>query len=136
MKKTIILALAAGAIVAALAIPGLATAKRGGVHSVAATSSVSIDQPDAHLGDTVTFTFSAPEARSPRIQVMCYQDGVLVYGEAGPASQGFMLAGGSSDWLVKGGEADCDVTLYEWDWKPVQTFVPYATTSFHAGGAR
>lgn len=100
------------------------------------------------LGGIVTFDVTVsdlPGNANPRIQVMCYQAGVLVYGVAQnvepayvttPPIDGtsFLLGGGASDWLVNGGAADCEATLYYWDFKPVQTFVPLASVSFGAGG--
>ena len=115
---------------------GMAEARKPG-SPAAAAASISINQADPHLGDWVTFTTSYPgTVSSPRVQVMCTQGGVLVYGEAGPASQSFLLGGGMSLWLMGGGAADCVATLYEWDWHPQQTFVPYATYAFHAGAGR
>lgn len=105
-----------------------------GANIVAA--SISIDSADPHLGDWVTFSVSGVNAKSPRIQVMCYQGSTLVYGEAGPSNQSFLLGGGMSQWLMKGGEADCIATVYEWDFHPQQTFVPYASVTFHAGGVQ
>ena len=110
-----------------------AEARKPGTTATAAT--ISINQSPVKLGDWVTFTYSVPDGvRSPRIQVMCYQNGALVYGEAGTAGQSFLLGGGSSQWLVVGGAAECVATVYEWDFKPVQTFVPYASVPFSAGG--
>jgi hypothetical protein len=54
------------------------------------------------IGDSVTFTVTfskTVEKYGPRIQVMCYQNGTLVYGEAGPYYHAFLLGGASSDWL-------------------------------------
>ena len=71
-----------------------------------------------------------------RIQVVCSQNGNVVYGEAYPAVHPFniLLGGGGSVWLSNGGPADCTATLYYWDFTPVQTFVPLASVSFTAAG--
>jgi hypothetical protein len=71
-----------------------------------------------------------------RIQVVCSQNGNVVYGEAYPAVHPFniLLGGGGSVWLSNGGPADCMATLYYWDFTPVQTFVPLASVSFTAAG--
>ena len=133
MKRYVLAAVLAVSVFGATAIVSqTAEAKRPPSATVQAT--ITLNETDPSLGDWVTFSTSGVDSRSPRIQVMCYQGGALVYGEAGPAGQAFLLGGGMSNWLMAGGEADCVATVYEWDFKPVQTFVPFATTSFHAGG--
>ena len=108
---------------------------------------------DVSLGGAVTFAYTVddlPGNANPRIQVLCYQDvpfdyaypdgsihtqtDPLVYGEAGPADQAFLLGGGMSVWLLHGGAAECVATLYFWDFHPTQTFVPLAEVAFSAGG--
>ena len=133
MKRYVLAAVLAVSVFGATAMIGnTAEAKRP--PSVQVEATISINETDVALGDWVTFRTTNVTSRSPRIQVMCYQGGALVYGMALAASEAFELGGGSSDWRTNGGEADCVATLYEWDWRPVQTFVPYATVSFHAGG--
>lgn len=102
--------------------------------------------PDAKLGNTITFNWSAEGLhgnQKPRIQVIAYQDtdgdlqvDDVVYGEAGPAGQGFLLGGASSLWLnqYSNQPAHCVATLYYWDFHPQQTFVPLATVEFDAAG--
>ncbi len=89
-----------------------------------------------HLGDTVTFSYNLMEnVKSPRIQVVCSQNGTMVYGEAYSAiGNSFMLGGSSSTWLSVGGPASCVATLYSWNYTPTQTFVSYASMSFNALG--
>ena len=91
-----------------------------------------------NLGDTVTFTVTYPKTANrydPRIQVMCYQDGVLVYGEAGPYYQGFHLGGSGSLWLYQTpGPAHCIADLYYWSYNGGQKFNWLASTEFDAGG--
>lgn len=65
MKKTIILALAAGAIVAALAIPGMATARK--------PNSASIAVPDGVFGGVTTAT--ANPGGDSWVHVRCYNEG-------------------------------------------------------------
>src|SRR5688572_10558127 len=133
MKRYVLAAVLAVSVFGATAIVSqTAEAKRP--PSVQVEATISINETDVALGDWVTFRTTNVTSRSPRIQVMCYQNGALVYGEAGPADQAFLLGGGMSQWLMAGGEADCEATVYEWDWHPQQTFVPFATTTFHAGG--
>jgi hypothetical protein len=87
------------------------------------------------LGDVVTFTVSYPKTLDHfgvRIQVLCYQDGNLVYGEAGPYSQGFLLGGAMSPWYLNDGAADCHADLYYWSYNGGQKFNPLATVGFSA----
>lgn len=133
-RSAFVLGLAA-AVAMALVLSPSADAAKGGKPKNPVVPSISLDQTDVHLGDWVTFTYSAPVDEA-RIQVVCSQDGAVVYGEAGPAGQAFKLGGGWSPWLVNGGAADCEATLYSWDFHPRQTFVYYASMTFHAEGAR
>ena len=90
------------------------------------------------LGDSVTFAVTYPktvEKYGPRIQVLCYQDGALVYGEAGPYYQSFLLGGASSDWLNNSpGPASCVADLYYWSYQGGQKFNWLASVEFSAGG--
>jgi len=90
------------------------------------------------IGDSVTFAVTYPktaEKYGPRIQVMCYQNGVLVYGEAGPYYQAFLLGGGSSPWLNHSpGPATCVADLYYWSYQGGQKFNWLASVQFDAGG--
>jgi hypothetical protein len=88
------------------------------------------------LGSWVTYTTTYPKTiKAPRIAVDCYQDGVLVYGEAGSVDHEFQLGGASSDWLENGGPADCTALLFDSKWLAgKQTFTELATTSFAAAG--
>jgi hypothetical protein len=102
-----------------------------------ASGSIALDQNSPALGTTVTFTTSVsglPGWATPRIQIICEQDGAIVYGEAGPASQGFLLGGAGSEWLRAGGPASCVATLYYWQFHPRQVFHPLASLSFEAAG--
>lgn len=90
------------------------------------------------LGDYVSFTVTYPktvEKFGPRIQVLCYQDGTLVFAEAGPHYQSFLLGGGSSPWLNNSpGPAHCTADLYYWSYQGGQKFNWLASTEFEAGG--
>jgi hypothetical protein len=89
--------------------------------------------PPYSLGSTVQFSWSADlkKSQNPRIQVVCDQAGVVVYGEAQNAvGHSFKLGGGSSLWLQTGGPAHCVATLYYWDFHPVQVFNPLASVEF------
>lgn len=90
------------------------------------------------IGDSVTFTVTfskTVEKYGPRIQVMCYQNGTLVYGEAGPYYHAFLLGGASSDWLNRSqGPATCVADLYYWSYQGGQKFNWLASVEFDAGG--
>jgi hypothetical protein len=145
----------AGALGAAALI--LATGTAGARPASTSTSWIALEQPAASdaktagawepsLGELVTFASSAPSnVKNPRIEVLCYQNGALVYGEAGSADQvfqenltgypGFILGGSSSLWLQSGGAADCTGNLYYFGSKAgVQTYNVLATTKFAAAG--
>src|SRR5439155_17927466 len=136
----------------AAAYGGPASATAGSIMSpnrtpVPVASSIALNPPQVlrpdgiwpRLHDTVTFstTYSSKlEHYGVRIQVMCSQGGQIVYGEAGPYDQPFLLGGGMSLWLMGGGEVDCQADLYYWSYQGgVQTFNPLASTKFHAYGA-
>ena len=136
MKRTLLIAILTMSVLGATMLTGTTAEARKPV-SGGSTASITLNQADPHLGDWVTFTYVVPgTVSSPRVQVVCYQGGVMVYGEAGPATQSFLLGGASSQWLTNGGAASCTATVYEWDWHPVQTFVPYASVDFAVAGAR
>ena len=126
------------AIVAISVVAGFVIAK---TFAATSTSSIKLDQTSPYLGGLVTFTTSYPRVHTikgaaPRIAVMCFQDvngdGTinttdtlspdLVYAEAGSADQtyqksltgspGFILGGGASSWLTRGGAATCKADLY------------------------
>ena len=90
---------------------------------------------DPHLWDYVTFSATypkTPDHYGVRIQVLCYQDGNLVYGEAGPYSQQFLLGGAMSNWFLSGGASSCHADLYYWSYNGGQKFNPLASTNFDA----
>lgn len=148
MKKLVLFLAAAVAAILIVIPVGAAKPVPSGTIAIAAGS-------DLNLGGVVTFDVTVsdlPGNANPRIQVMCSQpddvpfdyafpDGSihthidpLVYGEAGPAEQGFLLGGGMSVWLLHGGPAECVATLYFWTFHPVQEFHELASVSFGAGG--
>lgn len=89
------------------------------------------------LGDYVSFTVTYPKTLDHygvRIQVLCYQDGNLVYGMAGPYDYQFLLGGSMSQWYLNGGPAECHADLYYWSYNGGQKFNLLATTTFNADG--
>jgi hypothetical protein len=88
------------------------------------------------LGSTVTFTTVYPSGtKNPRVQVLCYQNGALVYGESGTPSYAFLLGGASSLWLASGGPANCEADLLDVYYQGgQQQVVPLASTTFNATG--
>lgn len=136
MKKVIVVALAAVALLTAVSFghPITAEARKPG-SSTTAASSITLNQAPVKLGDWVTFSYSfTGNVASPRIEVDCYQNGVMTFATAAPASDPVLLGGSGSVWLWSGGPATCTATLYYWDFHPNQTFMPLATTTFTAGG--
>jgi hypothetical protein len=88
------------------------------------------------LGSSVAFATGYPKAvKNPRVAVKCYQDGVLVYAEAGTVDDSFVLGGASSDWLRSGGAANCEADLFYFTYKGnVQSYHGLASTTFDAAG--
>jgi hypothetical protein len=104
------------------------------VQSFAGTSSDGSVWPS--LGDAVTFTVTYPKSADkfgPRIQVLCYQNGELVYGQAGPYNGYFLLGGAMSDWYLNDGPATCRADLFYWSYSGGQKFNLLASTEFEAG---
>jgi hypothetical protein len=99
--------------------------------------SLALNESDPHLGGTVTFSATFPKsAKNPRIQVMCYQGGVLVYGEAEGYDAAFLLGGASSDWLRNGGPASCVADAFDlsWNGNNMQEVTWYGELTFEAAG--
>jgi hypothetical protein len=143
MKKALTAAAILAVVASMLAGPAFAAKGGGGKgggkgrgQETTAGYRVDLVEADPHLGGLVSFTFEADGVKEPRIQVMCYQGGEQVYGESGPAGNSFLLGGGWSLWLERGGAADCVADLYYWDWNRnnEQVFVGLATTAFTATG--
>src|SRR6266516_3203871 len=107
MRKRLVAALA---IVAALTVAGIAIA---GSLPGAGTDTISLGGVDGKVGGsglaphyqgTVWFNSTGTDGlKNPRVYVRCYQNGSLVYGEAGGASSTFTLGGGYSQWVANGG---------------------------------
>ncbi len=136
-------------IVASLIVVGSAAASLpapgSGTIAVAAGSDLSFQ-------GIVSFDTSyAGHLKNPRVEVLCYQDGSLVYGEAGDADQSFVLGGGGSIWVYGpdgvpgggdgGGPADCVANLFywksgnhEWNGSGQQEYVLLGSVSFAATG--
>jgi hypothetical protein len=140
-------ALLIAAIVAALAFatasmaggaPGGAksvlAANRSGASWITLAASGRAASTAPSLGASVAFDTGYPSSvRNPRIEVLCYQGGSLVYGEAGSVGETFLLGGGGSIWLTNGGSADCTANLFYFgSHAGVSTYNKLATTSFAA----
>jgi hypothetical protein len=101
------------------------------------TSSITLNQAGPRLGGEVTFTVTYPDqVKYPRIAVRCYQGGEMVYAEAGTYDHVFLLGGGWSVWLERGGPAECTAELFYivWHGSNTQEVFSLAWTSFQAAG--
>jgi hypothetical protein len=103
---------------------------------------ITLDQTAPRLGDYVTFTVTYPHKLERRekehynggelsIQIICYQDGVMVDGNAGYYEQAFQLGLDGSAW--QSGAASCQADLYYWSYPHhQQVFNLLASTTFEA----
>jgi hypothetical protein len=127
-----------GSLVAALCVLAAPALGKGTPHADSSITlnqgGTSLAQTAPRLGSTVSFTAVYPgNVKTPRVEVLCYQNGALVYGEAGSPTDTFQLGGGGSLWLTAGGSASCVANLYYFTWNagtPGTTYL--ATTSFAA----
>ena len=91
-----------------------------------------------HLGDYVSFTVTYPKTLDHfgvRIQILCYDaNGNVIYGEAGPYYQEFLLGGSMSIWYQTDGPAHCSADLYYWSYQGGQKWNGLANTQFDALG--
>src|SRR5262245_41036257 len=98
---------------------------------VAAATSAVVWEPS--LGESVSFTTTFPNKLDERfvyVQVLCYQNGALVFATAGRYDREFLLGGTTSAWLSRGGAASCHADLYYW----AQKYNQLASTEFTARG--
>ena len=88
------------------------------------------------LGDTVTFSATYPkqlEQKGVRVQVLCYQNGEMVFAISRAWNVEFVLGGGWSPWRDAGGAATCNADLYYWSYNGGQKFNFLANTQFEVG---
>jgi hypothetical protein len=114
--------LVAPAIVIALAAAPAMAAKGGGKQTAGgAGSTIRLESySDLRLGGYAGFDTNAVGLAGweyPMVEVGCYQSGTLVYMELNEPGAEFLLGGASSDWLTKGGSANCSAILYAYGWK-------------------
>jgi len=102
------------AVAPALAGKGGNGGGNGGGKAGTADPSISPNGPAAYETG-LTFTTLYPNSvNSPRVQVMCYQNGTMVYGEAGTPDHTFLLGGAWSPWVANGGgPASCHADLLD-----------------------
>jgi len=140
VKSVSLAAVMAGILVLGVAVLATdsASAAKGGVKGAnlpTAAPSITLNEADPHLGGPATFAVTYPaQVKYPRVAVRCYQDGSMVYAEAGPSDQVFLLGGASSDWLRAGGPASCTAELFYivWNGGNPQEVTTLAWTSFEA----
>jgi hypothetical protein len=135
MKRLVIGVVVASVFSAAsLAAQGNANNKQTAViflNAPSAPTAMSTWEPS--LGAYVTFTTIFPGKLDPNyvyIQVLCYQEGALVFATAGRYDRAFLLGGSGSPWLSTGGAASCHADLYYW----ARKYNPLASTDFSAQG--
>jgi hypothetical protein len=139
MKLRLALFLSLTACLAVAVSPAIAGKVTPSITLNEAVTGASATPSGPSLGSYVTFTTVVPtNVRNPRVEVLCYQNGELVYGEAGGPSDAFLLGGNpdrGSIWRTTGGPASCVANLYFFTWKAGEPGVTYlATTSFDAAG--
>jgi hypothetical protein len=125
------------AVVATPAVAGKGGNGKGNGSTAATSASINLNEADPALGSELTFSTTYPNsAKNPRIDVRCYQNGTLVYGEAGGVNQVFVLGGYASDWKAAGGPANCSARLFDlsWNGNNMQDVTWLASTSFDAAG--
>ena len=125
----------AGILAVALAATAVPAFGKGGKQDpyIGLNSPVGAAATKPALGDYVTFTTVIPSnVQNPRVEVLCYQNDVLVYGESNGPDWAFQLGGASSLWLANGGPASCVANLYYFT--SHSTAVYLATTNFDATG--
>jgi len=112
--------------------------------AIATVNGVAYTGQPIHLADTLTFTTTIPKLKGgahPGIVVSAFQDvgGVgtvdtsgtgpdQVWGVLGSPSEAYLLGGGSSVWLQRGGPATCRADLYAYDTHGAETITFLATT--------
>ena len=131
MRRFLALALAAGLLVATTAPAAAAPASVSGT--------IVLDTAAPAFGEPVTFTTSVTGKlrgyQYPLVYVACYQAGVLVYGQLDFPDAPFLLGGGSSEWVTRGGgPAECIATLYIYPGLHDDAIVWLASTAFSAAG--
>jgi hypothetical protein len=140
MKHQIASSLVVAAGLAIAVAPALAS--KGGNGGGGGTNSASAPKISL-VGSTAyetyaTFSTIYPNSvKNPRIQVMCYQNGSLVYAEAGAPDHAFLLGGASSQWVANGGgSASCHADLVDlvWNGNNPQQVTIVASTDFVAAG--
>jgi hypothetical protein len=96
------------------------------------TASIALTPGDPSLSESVTFVTTYPKAtKSPAVEINCYQNSVLVWGQVGLVTDSYKLGGDSSPWLTNGGTATCFSNLDSITFKAgVETKTVLATMSF------
>ena len=91
---------------------------------------------DVRLGGWVLFEVEAAKQQFDRyrlsVQVLCYQEGHVVFAGSMRPEYAMLLGGYVSPWLESGGPAICVADLYYWT--HANKLVVLATTDFDAAG--
>lgn len=92
-------------------------------------ASISLDQTDTHLGDTITFTTTG----GTWIRIQCHKSIFEpMWGAAASSGSSFVLGGSSSIWTSVGGNVSCVASLYSGS----RSNTVLATTGWYSAGAR
>src|SRR6516225_2840805 len=113
MRRLLILMIGATVAFGLAASPAAASQRQSGT-----TASIALRPGDPSLGESVSFVTTYPSsAKNPVIEVNCYQNGTLVWGEVGLVGGSYKLGGDSSPWLNNGGgSATCEAELLNQVW--------------------
>ena len=129
------LALASGVVVAILgvaAVPASAKPTNSGTTS----ASIALNPGDPSIGQSVSFITTYPKTvKNPVVEVNCYQNGTLVWGQVGSVTGSYKLGGDSSPWLNNGGgPANCEADLLSqvWNGNSQEQMTLMAYTTFAA----
>jgi len=127
----------AAVALAAIAALGSQTAALAGPKSSETAPTISLKGGEPVLGASVSFSTTYSNVKYPAVEVNCYQNGALVWGQVGLPTDIFKLGGDSSPWLSNGGgPASCVGELLSETWRGTteEAMTVLATTPFAVSG--
>src|SRR5215472_18747634 len=109
----IIAIVAAFAAAVPVAFAGSLPSPGTGTISVFVPGSGAATTQPVYQGSVAFNTTGTKGLKNPRVAVACYQNGALVYAEAGGAGDTLKLGGDMSQWVLNGGgSASCTASLF------------------------